>query len=82
MNGVSSGGECLLKGSRNDLISYTAGADASNGEGAVMDMLWAEERGNAHAETMRLREKGKRMARFIHYFTRFVHSKPIPIVDS
>lgn len=49
------------------------GADAtSNGDGAVMDLLWAEERGNAHAETMRLRERGKRMARFIHYFTRFV----------
>lgn len=33
--------------------------------------LWAEESGNAHAETLRLREKNKRMARFIHHFTRF-----------
>lgn len=81
MVGVSSGGERLLKGRRNEGISYTtAGADVSNSDGAVMDMLWQEERGNAHAETMRLREKGKRMARFIHYFTRFVRVKPIPIV--
>jgi hypothetical protein len=32
--------------------------------------LWAEERGNAHAETLRLRDQAKIMARFIHYFTR------------
>jgi hypothetical protein len=32
--------------------------------------IWAEERGNAHAEAMRMREKNKRMARFIHHFTR------------
>ena len=32
--------------------------------------MWGEELGNAHAETMRLREKNKKMARFIHHFTR------------
>lgn len=32
---------------------------------------WVDERGNAHAETMRLRERGRKMARFIHYFTRY-----------
>ena len=51
-------------------------APSSSGEGVMLDLLWAEERGNAHAETMRLREQGKRMARFIHYFTRFV-----PVLD-
>jgi hypothetical protein len=35
------------------------------------DSLWAEERGNAHAETMRIRDRNRKMARFIHYFTRF-----------
>lgn len=34
--------------------------------------LWSEESGNAHAETLRLREKNKRMARFIHHFTRYL----------
>ena len=33
--------------------------------------IWAEERGNAHAETIRLRERNKKMARFLHHFTRF-----------
>eukprot|EP00981_Chlorochromonas_danica_P013636 scaffold6591_cov328-Ochromonas_danica.AAC.10 len=32
--------------------------------------LWAEERGNAHAEAMRSRERSRKMARFIHHFTR------------
>jgi hypothetical protein len=39
-------------------------------ENATVDLLWAEEKGNAHAETMRFKERGKRMARFIHYYTR------------
>ena len=47
-----------------------AESSSGGGDSAVLDILWAEERGNAHAETMRLRERGKRMARFIHYFTR------------
>jgi len=42
-------------------------------EGSGVGELWAEESGNAHAETLRLREKNKRMARFIHHFTRYVH---------
>jgi hypothetical protein len=33
--------------------------------------IWAEERGNAHAEALRSREKNRRMARFIHHFTRY-----------
>ena len=38
-------------------------------EGEAPD-LFADEKGSAHAETLRLRAKGARMARFIHYFTR------------
>ena len=37
---------------------------------SMVSDLWNEESGNAHAETLRLREKNKRMARFIHHFTR------------
>mmetsp|Transcript_5318 Transcript_5318/g.5819 ORF Transcript_5318/g.5819 Transcript_5318/m.5819 type:complete len:1186 (-) Transcript_5318:647-4204(-) len=37
----------------------------------LAEELWAEERGNAHAETMRLRERNRRMGRFIHHFTRY-----------
>lgn len=33
--------------------------------------IWSEERGNAHAETLRLRERNRKMARFIHHFTRY-----------
>mmetsp|Transcript_32887 Transcript_32887/g.47510 ORF Transcript_32887/g.47510 Transcript_32887/m.47510 type:complete len:1304 (-) Transcript_32887:148-4059(-) len=47
------------------------GEDANNSDGNVVDFLWAEEKGNAHAETIRLRERGKKMARFIHYYTRY-----------
>lgn len=44
---------------------------SDSAQGGVVDVLWAEEKGNAHAETLRLRERGKKMARFIHYYTRF-----------
>lgn len=38
-------------------------------EGEAPDMF-SDEKGSAHAETLRLRARGARMARFIHYFTR------------
>jgi hypothetical protein len=41
--------------------------DALEGDGDI----WAEERGNAHAETMRSRERNRRMSRFIHHYTRY-----------
>lgn len=40
------------------------------GEGGGGD-VWSEERGNAHAETLRMRQRNRTMARFIHHFTRF-----------
>lgn len=43
------------------------GADPLMGRGDI----WSEERGNAHAEAMRSRERNRRMARFIHHFTRY-----------
>lgn len=33
--------------------------------------IWAQERGNAHADAVRAREKSRRMNRFIHHFTRY-----------
>ena len=42
----------------------------TDGSGGLVGDLWSEESGNAHAETLRLREKNKRMARFIHHDTR------------
>jgi hypothetical protein len=40
---------------------------SSGGNGEV----WIDERGNAQAEAVRSRERNRRMARFIHHFTRF-----------
>lgn len=40
-------------------------------EGGASGALWAEEMGNAHAETLRMRERNRRMSRFIHHYTRF-----------
>lgn len=51
----------------NRFVETNNNQNNSDGDGADM---WAEERGNAHAETMRLRERNRRMARFIHHFTR------------
>lgn len=34
-------------------------------------MPWSEDRGNAHAETLRMRERNRKIARFIHHFTRY-----------
>lgn len=56
----------------NRFVANTKVGDLAEGENEMVGNLWAEESGNAHAETMRLREKNKRMARFIHHFTRFV----------
>jgi hypothetical protein len=47
-----------------------------------LDQLRIEEGGNAHAETIRLREKNKRMARFIHHYTRFVYCFSILLYSS
>lgn len=44
---------------------------ARNSEGSGNGEIWTEDRGNAHAETMRLRERNRKMARFIHHFTRY-----------
>ena len=55
----------------NRFVANTKVSDLADGENEMVGNLWAEESGNAHAETMRLREKNKRMARFIHHFTRF-----------
>ncbi|RYG70191.1 hypothetical protein EON64_00850 [archaeon] len=41
---------------------------SSNNESGDM---WSEERGNAHAEAMRARERSMKMARFIHHYTRY-----------
>lgn len=35
------------------------------------DEVWTDDRGNAHAESLRLKEKNKKMARFIHHFSRY-----------
>jgi hypothetical protein len=43
------------------------GAGGAEGEGDI----WSEEKGNAHAETLRLRWRNQKMARFIHHFTRY-----------
>jgi hypothetical protein len=51
--------------------------ETPQGEGDV----FAEEMGSAAAETMRLRNKGARMARFIHYFTRFVDYMHVVLSD-
>jgi hypothetical protein len=40
-----------------------------------------DSRGNAHVETLRLKEKKKKMARFIHHFTRYtrhLHTAHLP----
>jgi len=52
------------------LLSDNNGDHQAN-EDEDIDMLWGEEQGNAHAETMRLQARNKAMARFIHYFTRY-----------
>jgi len=41
------------------------------GEGEGDGDIWSEEKGNAHAETLRLRWRNQKMARFIHHFTRY-----------
>lgn len=62
----------------NRFIANSKAGDAPEGS-AVAD-LWAEEKGNAHAETLRLRERNKRMARFIHHYTRFqAHSDSVKL---
>jgi hypothetical protein len=46
------------------------------------DEAWDDSRGNAHVETLRLKEKKKKMARFIHHFTRYttrqLHTAHLP----
>jgi hypothetical protein len=46
------------------------GGGAGDGADGGGDM-WSDERGNAHAETLRMRQRNRTMARFIHHFTRF-----------
>jgi hypothetical protein len=53
----------------NRFVESKASEDGGSNDDQTQNM-WAEERGNAHAETMRTREKGRKMARFIHHFIR------------
>lgn len=41
------------------------------------DEAWDDSRGNAHVETLRLKEKKKKMARFIHHFTRYMRQQQL-----
>lgn len=61
----------VMTASNNNGGSGSGDGSGTASEGGSISM-WSEDRGNAHAETVRMRQRNKRMARFIHHFTRLV----------